>query len=65
MRKFLYLYFSQYQCIRQFLGGKWAKDHREGYQWVSWEESSPRLKEHLELIGWPLNPKEYECESWE
>lgn len=63
MRKFLYLYFSHYQWVRKFLGGKWAKDRRPGYQWVSWNlwELHP---EHLEMIGWPLNEKEYECESW-
>lgn len=64
MRQFLYLYMSEYQWVRKFLGGKWAKDKREGYLWVSWQEASPRLQEGLNLIGWPLNPEEYVCEEW-
>lgn len=55
---------SHYQWVRKFLGGKWAKDKREGYLWVSWQESNSRLQAGLDMIGWPLNPEEYICEEW-
>ena len=57
------MYFSHYQFVRKFIGGKWARYREEGYQWISWNlwDLKP---EHLDMIGWPLNEKEFESEDW-
>jgi len=58
MKRFLYLFFSQWQWARQLHGGRWVRRRSEDADWVKW---NGLLGEHL---TWPLPDKDYEMESY-
>lgn len=59
MKKFLYVHFSGFQCVRKYLGGRWVRDRKPGHMWVSFDHSELPW----DLVGWPLKG-DFEHEEW-
>lgn len=60
MKRFLYLFMSHHRWARKIIGGRWVKDRRPGHLWVQWNDGGMLD----EILGWPINPKEYEHEDY-
>jgi hypothetical protein len=51
--------FRNFQFVRKFIGGKWARE-KAGGPWVSWRYSHAILTDEI----WDLLSPAYEKESW-